>query len=431
MVQSMEILSMNAQELRTYLEKIAQENPVIEVDDPVSSDDSVVALRKLQWLESKNVFNKYFQASVSPEQDEDLPENYGHQFMIDETLNFFLKAQMHAMRLPRHTKLAVDWIIDNLDENGWYREHEGKCPFTPEVLADALEVVRGMEPAGVGASNLSESLLLQIERMKGRHDLEKRIAREYLDEMGKTRYNNIAKKLGVSQEKVRLACDIIRTLNPRPGAGFDIGGRPDYIRADIVVTDTAGRLEAQLTEHGVPELHLNSYYCRLVKESDDPEVREYLAGKLRQAEWLLRNIEQRKNTVINCIESILKLQSDFFREGKKLSPMTLKDVAGLTGVHESTVSRAMRGKYLQCIHGVFPVNDLFSRNLGEGGKKFTQNEVKNLLRSIIDREDKRNPLSDRMLCERMAAAEMNISRRAVAKYRLQLNIPSATGRRRI
>ncbi len=433
MAQSMEILQMSTLELKTYLENMAQENPVIELDDPVVPDEITTIRRELEWLENtKRGKEKPLESSGDSDREEDSLENHAPRYHMEETLSFFLKAQMYALHLSQEMETAVDWIIDNLDENGWYDHQVEDEPFRQELIKKALQLVQTMEPTGVGATGLTECLLLQLERLAGDHTIAKNIIEKYLEEVGKDHYNQIAKGLGVSQEKVRMACNEIRMLNPRPSAGFDMDEPAEYIQPDIVVINSGDHFELFLAESEVPTLHLNTYYCHLMKESSDAQVLEYLGNKIRQAKWLVQSIDQRKNTVLRCAEVILELQLNFFQTGKKLTPMTLKDVAVRVNVHESTVSRAIRGKYLQCSYGVFPISRFFSRNLGEGTEyNLTPEDAKNLLYRLIEQENKKRPLSDQQLCELMARENIKLSRRTVAKYRMALNIPSATGRRKL
>ena len=431
MAQAMEILQMSALELKAYLEDMAVENPVIELAEPSLPDEAEITLNKLLWLENKKSEKReYSRTARKSGRDVNRLADCGRQAAFEETLSFFLKTQMRESHVPKALEQAVYWVIDNLDENGWFPGYNGDGPFTGDAIKNALMAVQMMEPAGVGASGLAECLMLQLDRLKGDYSLEKEIVNNHLDEMGKNHYNVIALKTGVPQKEVRRACDELRKLNPRPGAGFDNGEAPEYIQPDIIVTGASGNLETVLVERAAPNIYLSSHYCRLLKESDEPEVREYLSGKIRQAKWLVQSVEQRKNTVIRCAQVIVDIQQAFFRHGGKLLPMTLKDVASRVDVHESTVSRAVRGKYLQCAYGVLPLGKFFSRNLGkENGASLTQADVKELLRRLIERENKLRPLSDARLCELLANEKIGLSRRTVAKYRFELGIPPATGRR--
>ena len=179
-----------------------------------------------------------------------------------------------------------------------------------------------------------------------------------------------------------------------------------------------------------PELSLSAYYTRMLRECGEQEVQNYLSDKVRQAKWVIRSIEQRRSTLLSCAKCILKLQEAFFRQGPgHLLPLALSDVAEVVGVHESTVSRAVKDKYLQCNKGLCPLSYFFSRKLGEGGEGMSSDTAKALLRRLIDEEDKHKPLSDQRLCELMTEEGCQISRPTVAKYREELNIPCTSGRK--
>ena len=256
----------------------------------------------------------------------------------------------------------------------------------------------------------------------------------YLDALSKSRYGLIARELKAGQEEVRAACELIRSLNPRPGTGFAARENLTYINPDIIVVSFPDHFELLTNDYYFPTLNISGYYTRLLQESDDEQVKEYLTGKVRQAKWMVKAIEQRRSTLMACAQCILELQEDFFRHGPgHLVPLSLADVAGHIGVHESTVSRAVKEKYIQCSMGVYPLSYFFSRSLGaaasSGEEASSPDAAKALLKKLIAEEDKRRPLSDQKLCEQMAAQGCAISRRTVAKYRDELHIPSTAGRR--
>ena len=258
------------------------------------------------------------------------------------------------------------------------------------------------------------------------------IVDHWLDALSKNRYNLIARALEVSQEEVRTACELIRSLNPRPGTGFASRENLTYITPDVIVVSFPDHFELLTNDYFFPTLNISSYYCRLLKESDDAEVKDYLTGKVRQAKWVVRSIDQRRSTLMECAKCILELQEPFFRKGPgHLIPLSLADVAGRLGVHESTVSRSVKDKYIQCSMGVYPLSYFFSRSLGDraGGGSSSPDFAKAMIKRLIAAEDKRKPLSDQKLCALMAQEGCELSRRTVAKYRDELNIPSTTGRR--
>ena len=442
MMQSMEILQMGSQELLEYIQDQVQENPVLEMEEKYGKgDDTAVLQRKLEWLESTDAQNRYYHQQDTEDDEKDPISNYGTVDEREENLYLYVLSQLEVMDLEPELLPVGRFLVESLNQNGWLDESvedlAEELGKPVEEVEKALAAVQSLEPAGVGARNLSECLVLQLQRRHEDSELAIRIARDYLDPLSKSRYGLIAKSLGVCQEEVRTACDLIRTLNPRPGGGFAARENLVYINPDLFVVNFPDHFELLTNDYFFPDLNISGYYCRMLKSTEDNEVKDYLMGKVRQAKWVVHSIEQRRSTLLRGAEGILELQEEFFRRGPgHLKPMCLADIAQKVGVHESTVSRTVRDKYLQCASGVYPLSYFFSRSLGApaarpGTEENTSSPdfAKALLKKLIGGEDKHKPLSDQKLCERMAREGCELSRRTVAKYRDELGIPSTTGRK--
>ena len=442
MMQSMEILQMGSQELLEYIQDQVQENPVLEMEEKYGKgDDTAVLQRKLEWLESTDAQNRYYHQQDTEDDEKDPISNYGTVDEREENLYLYVLSQLEVMDLEPELLPVGRFLVESLNQNGWLDESvedlAEELGKPVEEVEKALAAVQSLEPAGVGARNLSECLVLQLQRRHEDSELAIRIARDYLDPLSKSRYGLIAKSLGVCQEEVRTACDLIRTLNPRPGGGFAARENLVYINPDLFVVNFPDHFELLTNDYFFPDLNISGYYCRMLKSTEDNEVKDYLMGKVRQAKWVVHSIEQRRSTLLRCAECILELQEEFFRRGPgHLKPMCLADIAQKVGVHESTVSRTVRDKYLQCASGVYPLSYFFSRSLGAPAARPGTEEnasspdfAKALLKKLIGGEDKHKPLSDQKLCERMAREGCELSRRTVAKYRDELGIPSTTGRK--
>ena len=438
MMQSMEILQMGSQELLEYIEEAVQENPVLEPEENYDKQDEFSVLRrKLEWLESTDPQNRYYHQQDTEEEDSPL-KNYGTVEDEDENLYYYVLSQLRVLELEPQVMDAGVFLVESLNQNGWLDEPledlAADCGCSLAVMEQALAAVQSLEPAGVGARTLSECLKLQLVRRAPVDELAVRIVENYLDALSKSRYGLIARELKVTAEEVRASCDRIRALNPRPGTGFAARENLTYINPDIIVVSFPDHFELLSNDYYFPTLHISGYYTRLMKESDDGQVRDYLTDKMRQAKWMVKAIEQRRSTLMACAECILELQEAFFHKGPgHLVPLSLADVAGRIGVHESTVSRAVKDKYIQCSMGVYPLSYFFSRGLGAsasaGEEAASPNAAKALLKKFIAGEDKKKPLSDQKLCELMAAQGCPLSRRTVAKYRDELHIPSTAGRK--
>ena len=282
----------------------------------------------------------------------------------------------------------------------------------------------------MGAADLSKCLELQLLRI-GERGPALDIVRDHLEALAKRHYRAIAAALGITQEEVRQAERVIRELEPRPGAVFEQPEQVAYIQPDVFVTEEEGQFVARTRGGERPPFRISGYYRDLLAHSKEREVREYLTGKLRQAEGVLWAIGQRESTLLRCAQSIARHQQDFFRFGPQaLVPMRMADVAQELGVHESTVSRTIREKYLQCARGVYPMSYFFSRSAtADQSGTMGGTAARALLKQLLDREDKSRPLSDQKLCEEMERQGCPISRRTVAKYREEMNIPGASGRK--
>lgn len=442
MMQSMEILQMGSQDLLEYIQDQVQENPVLDVEEKYNKgDDTAVLQRKLEWLESTDAQNRYYHRQDAEEDERDPISNYGTVDEMEENLYLYVLSQLEVMDLEPELLATGRFLVESLNQNGWLDEsleelaEELRQPVSQ--LEEALAVVQSLQPVGVGARSLAECLELQLKRRHRGNELAIRIVREFLDPLSKCRYGLIAKNLGVSQEEVRAACEVIRTLNPRPGSGFATRENLVYITPDLFVVNFPDHFELLTNDYFFPNLNISGYYNRMFKSTEDATVKEYLAGKVRQAKWVVQSIEQRRSTLLRCAECILEMQEEFFRRGPgHLKPMCLADIAEQVEVHESTVSRTVRDKYIQCASGVYPLSYFFSRGLGTGSARLgtessntSPDSAKALLKKLIGEENKKKPLSDQKLCEMMGKEGCELSRRTVAKYRDELGIPSTTGRK--
>lgn len=436
-LQSVELLQMSSLELTEYLQNLSQENPVIDLDDSASASETRPEdelIQRLKWLEDNDRQNHYYQAV---EEDElDPMARVGNGGGLEETLPQFLFRQLDRMQLDEETVRTVRYLVSCLDENGYFRlpleELSSEIQVPVSRLEAGLELLRGMEPAGVGAKDLSQCLALQLKRV-GVQGPALTIVEQYLDDLAKCHYRSIASKLGITVEEVLEAQKVIRELEPRPGGIFEQPGQIQYILPDMFIEEEEGRFIAKKRGSDRAAFQINGYYRNLLTQSKDREVREYLGKKIRQAEGVLWAIGQRESTLQRCAQVIADQQAEFFRGGPAyLGQLRMADVAQALGIHESTVSRAVREKYLQCRWGVFPLSYFFSRSATAGAgaeQEIGGTASRTLLRQLIDQEDKEHPLSDQKLCEEMARAGCPISRRTVAKYRDEMNLPSAAGRK--
>lgn len=441
MIQSASILQMSSADLEEYLNEQSMENPVIDLVQKTPEKDPEKESETLQWIRSHDEQNRYLYQKIETSEDE-LPEwNFDtHQA---ETLADFLWEQLLVKHIPDEYEDDIRTILESLDEKGYFSEpledflqyfHMDKDRFLK-----LLQLIQTLEPAGVGARSLNECLCLQLDR-KGllTPALEKFVNCE-LEKMAKNQLPAIAKELSVSVHEVKEYCDLIRTLDPKPGAYLGRVQRTHYINPDIIVVKFKGHLDILLNESVYPDISLNTGYMQMYRNSKDREVLDYLQKKISQAEWIRQCIAQRNSTLFSVAHEIVTWQSDFFLEGvSALKPLRMSDVADKLEIHESTVSRAVRMKYLQCTWGTFPLSYFFAKNVarsaasdifGTSEDAATAADIKAAIRKIIEEENRQKPYSDRAIAEKLEEQGITISRRTVAKYREEENIPSASGRK--
>lgn len=423
LMQSMEVLQMTSQELLEYLSRQAEENPLLDQSDPPERAYEELR-RQAGWIDGGVRDRATFA-------HEDTAPEAGREDSALESLAAFLRDQIHRLRLARPLTALCEYLAELVDEDGYLAQEDldGLTGMKiPQSLVDqALDTLQSLDPPGVGARSLSECLLLQLSRQGGGNPVAMDIAARFLPELGRKHYAAIAQKLGVPVEAVRAAETVISALEPHPGRAFLPAEPPVYVRPDVFVAELEGEWKVILNEYYLPRVSVNDYYLRLLKSSDEKETRDYLRQKLQQARWLLDSLERRGSTLRRCAEAALEAQRPFFT-GKTgaLAPMTLSSLAEGLALHPSTVSRAVRGKYLQCRQGTYPLRYFFSLPVSGG---VSRQAAKQALLSLIREEDPRRPYSDQDLCRLLADRGISLARRTVTKYRLELGLGSSAQRR--
>jgi RNA polymerase sigma-54 factor len=355
------------------------------------------------------------------------------------TLADHLEWQLQLSTLPIDEQVASNVIIGNLDDRGYLRsstdEVSRQAGVALEVVERTLELIQGLDPAGVAARDLKECLTIQIRALEIDDPIVSRILEESLDRLVKRDFRGVAKQLGITIEEVAAAANVIGGLEPRPGRGFG-GDEPLYITPDIYVYKVADDFHVVLNDDGLPRLRINGLYKDVLAKKDkvvSKDTKEYVHDKVRSALWLIKSIHQRQRTIYKVMESIIKHQRAFFDQGINfLKPLNLRDVADDIEMHESTVSRVTTNKYVHTPQGIFELKYFFNSSINRvQGEAVASESVKARIRRLIVNEDPRRPLSDQRIAEMLKVANIDIARRTVTKYRESMNLLSSTKRRQV
>jgi RNA polymerase sigma-54 factor len=426
--QAIEILKMNSQELSEHILREMETNPALEMSSPFSETNE-----ETKELENDN----YYDAGV---RHDDSENSVNRVFLDDSTVGLSLKdhliLQLHALSMSEIAIEIAEYLIDNVDDNGYL------CINLSEVAAffntpirkveKILNLLQTFDPPGICARNLKECLLIQLNQM-GIQDRDiLNIVRDHLDGLADNKLSAVAKETGLSIKRVVEVLEFIKTLEPRPGREFYGLDGVKYIVPDVTVKEIDDRFEVLINEESTPSITISNYYRKVLKEDINIEAKKFIQSKIDSVAWLIKCIQQRKNTLIRVSEHIVNSQIEFFKKGKGyIKPLTMKAVAAMLDIHESTVSRTVSGKYLQCSWGVFDMKYFFPpRVLAASGKEIAVNSIKKKVKGIIDSEDKKHPLSDNKIVDILNKEGLEISRRTVAKYRCDLKIPSSSKRKK-
>lgn len=432
LIQAIQILQFNNQELVDYVQNELMENPVLEAEKSYDAQDVDIRAKIREADYEEQSFRQW---EYAPDDDDDY--TYEQYAWEEDTLTDYLLSQLQFSSLKDIKAKIGRYIIEAIDENGYLTVSVEEIAKAFQVDTDAVEetlnFIQTFEPSGVAARNLRECLIIQLAAKGLLTDEIEYIIENMLEDLADNRIAFIAKTLGIKNQEVQQIADLIRTLEPKPGRLFSSGEAIRYVVPDIFVEKVNDEYVVTNNDTSVPKLMVSSYYNKLTAEAGkDEELDKYLNDRFNAAVWLIRSIEQRKQTIYNVANAVVKYQQEFFDKGEKfLKTLTLKQIADEVGVHESTVSRSINGKYMQSPRGVFEMKYFFSSGVtgGDGGS-VSSNSVKSIIKEIISGEDPRKPYSDQDMVEILKEKGIDISRRTVAKYREGMNILSSSKRRR-
>src|SRR5512133_3330341 len=444
--QSLLILQTPLLELRNLVQQEMETNPVLEeLSEDSGADERSEAeasadenfrdeFEKLASLDEE--WRDYMAQSASSSFDgrrgsKEADEK--RQFLFDsipvqETLQQNLIAQLNQTVLSADDRKTADLIIGNIDDDGFLQSTTEEMALNSGIPQDEFE--RGLEltqtfyPAGVGARDLRECLLIQLRRQSKEQSFEYRIVSEHMDDLGRHRFLEIARRMAISVEDVQKTADNIARLNPRPGQIFAAAPQ-NYVLPDVIVEKVDGEYQISFNNEQIPHLRISNLYKDIIASGDSQssDAKDYIRDKIRSGKFLIRSIHQRQQTIMNIAQQIVSRQCDFIEHGPShLKPMTMAEVAEVVGVHETTVSRAVSGKYMATSQGVFEMKYFFTGGYQTAtGESLSNISVKQAILDLVKHESGSAPLSDR---------EIPIARRTVAKYRSELNILPSHMRRK-
>ncbi len=431
---SIKMLQMSSFELQEYIEKEFQQNPVLDVKEPDSTDIEKDKLDYKEIIKSLNSNNFSHQSYQKSNEEEVSPFNFiSHKKSLKE----YLKEQIVDLNEKDYVKSICSYIIENIDHRGYLVIEEGEIEkdlkISTKLVKYCIDIIQTLEPYGIGARDLCECLRIQAIHRGIEDENIFIIIDKYLELIAENKYNVIAKNMGINVKQAQEYGDIIKTFDPKPSRGFYTGEDVKYIIPDAYIEKIGDKYYIIMNDDLTPRLIINSVYKDIVKNQEDKEAADYVKEKLNSAVFLIKSIQHRKSTIYKVLQKILDLQRDYFDYGERyLKPMTLKDIASSMDMHESTISRAIRDKYIYTSKGTIKIKDLFTTGISKAfdGGDVSVVIIKKSIEKIINEEDKKKPLSDQQICDLVNQQDMNISRRTVAKYREKMGIKSSKGRKR-
>ena len=450
-IQTIKLIELPVQELEQRVRAELEENPVLDdTPDPESEDpqDKDISLDEI----GEDDYIPAYKTRVSNWGKDPRPEY--NTFSVRQSFTQSLMDQLGYRNLDKHQYDIAAFIIGSLDEDGYLRRDieslVDDLAFRANIETDAdevesmLKIIQEFDPAGVGARDLRECLLLQLKTCKQTPEVvnAERILEEEFQEFSNRHFQKIMSRLGISEDELKAATARIVKLNPSPGGQIDdsYSDQAQQIVPDFILEDNDGQLSFSMPRFNIPELRVNQKYADMLmssKNSSDRAQKEavsFVKQKLDSAKWFVEALKQRQNTLKKTMQAILDFQYDYFLTGDEtsLKPMVLKDIAEITGFDISTISRVVNSKYIETHFGILPLKYFFSEGMeNKEGEEVSARELKKVLQECVDAEDKKKPLTDEQLVEEMSKRGYKVARRTIAKYRGMLGIPLARWRKEL
>ncbi len=458
-MQVIKMLELPSIELEQRIKQELIDNPALEVAEKEPENENIEQNSNNDEFSLEDYLNegdipsyKLLTKNYSPDKENKIiPHASGVDFKQ------FLKSQLGLRNLSKDDYALAEYLIDSLDDDGYLRRplenivddlaFNMNIITTEEKLEELLFLIQDFDPPGVGARNLQECLLIQLNRKKETEDIKlaKQIIEKFFDAFIKKHYDKIIKKTEITEEKLKEIINIITKLNPKPGSSYSDPAEKtaEHIKPDFILSNENGNLVVSLNQGDAPELIVSNSYAEMLTEysknkknisKEQKQAVDFIRQKLDSAKWFIDAIKQRQNTLLKTINAIIEHQKDFFLTGDEtlLKPMILKDIAEKTNLDISTISRVANSKYIQTDFGTFLLKDFFSESMQTvDGEDISSNSIKAIIKDIIANEDKKKPLSDDKLTKELHKKGIEIARRTVTKYREQLGLPVARLRKEL
>lgn len=470
MKQSLAILQMPILELEQEISNILEENPVLEVAEDGGDDFNDIE----DFDDTENYDNNSHEEEVLEKQTDDdnlnnlvekvtgddWDEYIGYEKLDDisyksnnDENNFDLEQVIGAKEsLYEHLMYQLniivtdevkwkigEYIIGNLSDDGYFRiDINQACEelnVTRELFEEVLSIVKTFTPSGIASSSLQECIITQIKDMKCDDvyvEFAEELLRDYSTELATFKYDDILKGMSIERDTFDYLLSLIKKTDPRPGLNFT-GGDTKFVTPDVFIVPNEENFDIIVNDKGIPNIRLNNYYIKMLQGSNlDSEAKSYIKDKVKNAVWVIESLQKRQKAIYKVVKAIADYQGDFLQNGiTSLKPLKLKDIAEVTGLHESTISRVTSGKYAMTKHGLIELKSFFSKSLESESGDMSIGVIKQKIKELIDNEDKETCLSDQRIVEIMEEKGIKIARRTVAKYRDEMNIPTMSQRRRL
>ncbi|KMQ51260.1 RNA polymerase sigma-54 factor RpoN [Chitinispirillum alkaliphilum] len=446
MIQSLKLLQVNTLQLEQLMKTELEMNPVLEAGDELEGEEAQEYEEEKETTDEKEEELDVNEDSIDWEEylEEGFDLGYSFNEEVDRNEERYEPTPVYQVTLEEHLLkqlsekkiedekmlLLVQFLIGSLDADGYLRvDPEDIADYTQTTVYDveeALNLLKNMDPPGVGARNLRECMMLQLRAKKLHDSLAMKIIDQKWNLFEKLKIPEISRCFGVEPREIQEAMEILRVLTPKPGYQYN-HDRPSTIIPDLIVEKIDGNFVVMLNDRSVPSLHINKSYANMIKRGSTAkrDVKKYIREKFNSATWFIRSIEQRKTTMLKVMYAIIERQTIFFEKGPpNLHPLKLQDVADMVEMHISTVSRVTSNKYVQTKHGIFELKYFFTEAVGKNtdGGDISSERIKNRIRQLIESENRKKPLSDQKISDVLSQENLPVARRTVAKYREQMKL---------